>query len=642
MRHARHGRMWWLALVVGVLLLRPAASGAQLSAPFTRIATGDLVTIPAWYFSSAWGDYDDDGYLDLFVGASVAANRNYLYHNNRDGTFTLIDDAHMPKIPSNQHGAAWGDYDNDGHLDLIVTAGQPEVTNNVIYHNNGDGTLSGITNGPIYAQTQPAGFHGPSWADYDNDGLLDLFIAGHGVVNRLFHNDGNGQFTRILPGDPKAGVLVSDVAHSAGRTWVDYDNDGDIDLFVANLFDLPNFLYRNEGSGRFEKVTDSGLTDAVEETDAVCWADYDNDGFVDAFLANIKSASLYHNEQDGTFTRIVDSAMVQEQIPSTAIFSSCAWGDYDDDGFIDLFVTTGCYPASPDCIPRYSLLYHNAGDGTFTKVTGGSVVNDPTTQGAASSWGDYDNDGFLDLLVSQGVFWPDPQTNLLYHNDGNGNGWLNVKLVGTISNRSGIGAKVRIKAFYRGESRWQVREIYGGDGEGNQSNALNAAFGLADATAVDTVRVEWPSGRLQELHDVAPRQFLTITEPGIRPSCEDGVDDDGDGLVDMADPGCPFPSASPENPQCNDGVDNNADGLIDLDDPNCQKPGWPYWEKSPCGLGAELALVLPLLSLAARRRRRASPRGSYPRLINRDAPIVLASKIVAGPAGTNASNTPIS
>ena len=251
----------------------------------------------------------------------------------------------------------------------------------------------------------------------------------------------------------------------------------------------------------------------MERTVAACWADYDNDGFADAFLANYKNTSLYHNNQDGTFRRVLDSAVVQEKIPSTAIFSSCAWGDYDNDGFIDLLVTTGCYPQSPDCIPRHNLLYHNAGDGTFTKVTGGSVVNDPTTQCSGSSWGDYDNDGFLDLLVSQGVFWTDPQTNLLYHNDGNSNGWLNVRLVGSVSNRSAVGAKVRVNAFYRGESRWQVREIIGGDGEGNQSNALNAAFGLADATTVDTVRVEWPSGTVQELHDVAPRQFLTITEP---------------------------------------------------------------------------------------------------------------------------------
>ncbi len=521
------------ALAIEMLLSTSVAAHAQLAAPFSRITTGDLVNISAWYFSCAWGDYDDDGFLDLFVGASVAAGRNYLYHNNRDGTFTLVDDTNMPKIPSNQHGLAWGDYDNDGHLDLVVTAGQPEITHNVLYHNNGDGTFSGITDGPIYTLTQTAGFHGPSWADYDNDGYLDLFIAGHGTVNRLFHNNGDGTFERVRPNDPDVGVLVSDVGASAGRTWLDYDNDGDLDLFVANLDQFPNVLYRNDGNGRFTKATNTGFSTEVEGagTVAVCWADYDNDGFADAFLANFKSTSLYHNNQDGTFSPVLDSAVVQEQIPSAAIFSGCAWGDYDNDGFVDLLVTTGCYPASSDCIPRYSLLYHNDGDGTFAKVTEGSVVNAPSTQCSASSWGDYDNDGFLDLLISQGVFWPDSQTNQLYHNDGNGNGWLNVRLVGSVSNRSGVGAKVRVNAFFRGESRWQMRDVIAGDGEGNPTNALNAAFGLADATTIDTVRVEWPSGAVHELHAVAPRQFLTIAEPYCAGDCDGNGEDTVDELL---------------------------------------------------------------------------------------------------------------
>ena len=126
-------------LVAAMLVLTPVVAHAQ---SFTRITTGDLVTIPALYWNGAWGDYDDDGYLDLFVGATFPSTRNYLYHNDRDGTFTLIDDASMPKIPSNQHGAAWGDYDNDGQLDLIVTAGNPEVTHNALYHNNGDGSFT--------------------------------------------------------------------------------------------------------------------------------------------------------------------------------------------------------------------------------------------------------------------------------------------------------------------------------------------------------------------------------------------------------------------------------------------------------------------------------------------------------------------
>jgi hypothetical protein len=530
--------MTWLlsrwACVLGLLVLAGVGCG-ETSAPggaggaggsggsagtggtdsmFTKITSGDIVTTPAWYWNGSWGDYDDDGYLDLFVGATHVTETNFLYHNNRDGTFTLVDAADMPKSPSNQHGAAWGDYDNDGHLDLIVTAGNPGEYHNMLYRNNGDGTFSWNTEGPIYTETLPdSGFHAPSWGDYDNDGLLDLFLAGHDSTNRLFRNNGDDSFERITDS-----VVVNERGSSAGRAWVDYDNDGDVDLFVSNL-DTPykNFLYRNDGSGAFTEVTDSGLTDRVEHTLASCWADYDNDGFLDLFLAGSQKNSLYHNDQDGTFTSIADSVLVTDadELPAIAGFSSCAWGDYDNDGFIDLFVTVvDCLTVLPECAePRlHNFLYHNSGDGTFTGVTEGSVVNDLVTECLGASWGDYDNDGFLDLFVSQGAFAVDPQTNLLYHNNGNTNAWLNVKLVGTASNRSAIGAKVRVNAFYRGESRWQLREISGGDSNDNQQS-LNAEFGLADATTIDTLRVEWPSGAVQEMHDVAPGQFLTVTEP---------------------------------------------------------------------------------------------------------------------------------
>jgi ASPIC and UnbV/FG-GAP-like repeat len=492
-----------------------AHSDSQTGASFTKVTRGEIVSAEAMFWHGSWGDYDNDGWLDLFVGSEYSSERNYLFHNDRDGTFTLVDDAAMPKIPSNQHGSAWGDYDNDGHLDLIVTAGNPEIAHSMLYRNNGDGTFSWTNNGIssdslVYANP---GVHAPSWGDYDNDGLLDLFIGAHDVFNRLFHNDGGGSFTRILDH-----VLVNDESSgpaSQGRAWVDYDDDGDLDLYVSNLFVLrsrrfTSVLYRNDGDGQFTRDIDSGLSRFQESTFGSCWADYDNDGLADLFLTNRQRNSLYHNDGDGTFTRISSSRVVKDTIPSSAIFGTCAWGDYDNDGFIDLYVTTldFNFPTRP---MLGSFLYHNDGDGGFTRVTEGPVATERTTGASGAGWVDYDNDGFLDLFVAQGAHAPNPQTNLLYHNEGNNNGWLNVKLVGTISNRSAIGAKVRVNAFYRGASRWQVREISGGDGNGNQQS-LNAEFGLGDATTIDTVRVEWPSGIVQELHDVAPRQFVTITE----------------------------------------------------------------------------------------------------------------------------------
>ena len=502
-----HRKLAWLlrASLLCALLLAPALASAEGDL-FTRVTEGPLVNTPGFYWGGSWGDYDDDGWLDVFVGSQYSSTTNHLYRNDRSGGFSLIDPAAMPKSPSNQHGSAWADYDNDGHLDLIVTAGNPEQASNMLYRNNGDGTFTGITSDAIYNDYYyaGAGVHAPKWGDYDNDGLVDLFIAGHNIVNRLFHNDGAGVFTRL---DPH--VLVNDPGNSEGGAWTDYDNDGDIDLFVTNASTYRNRLYRNDQSAGFRKVTDSGLTPSLEPRIGACFADYDNDGLLDVFLGSAFSGdtSLYHNDGNGKFSAVLGSPVTAPLPPGHAAFN-CAWGDYDNDGFLDLVKSTGIFGAP--IITTHNQLYHNAGDGTFTEVTEGSLVTDPTT--SFTSWVDYDNDGFLDYFGARGAFRPAPLVNLLYHNNGNNNAWLNVKLVGSVSNRSAIGAKVRVNATYRDASRWQLREISGGDGQSHQQS-LNAEFGLADAEIIDTVRVEWPSGVVQELHNVAPRQFLKITEP---------------------------------------------------------------------------------------------------------------------------------
>ena len=180
----------------------------------------------------------------------------------------------------------------------------------------------------------------------------------------------------------------------------------------------------------------------------------------------------------------------------------CAWGDYDNDGFLDLFVCRQ--------LGQNNVLYHNNGNGTFTKVTEGRPVNDGGNS-VGCAWGDYDNDGFLDLFVANGAFGDVSQNNFLYRNNGNGNKWIKIKLIGTVSNRAGIGAKVRVKATIGSRTVLQLREISSGCGYAGQ-NTL-AHFGLGDATNVDLVRIEWPSGTVQEFHDVAVKQLLTVTEP---------------------------------------------------------------------------------------------------------------------------------
>jgi hypothetical protein len=495
------------SLILIGALATPRSGQAQgaVGATFTKITEGQLVTELANWTTNSWGDYDGDGDLDAFFGAQIQSTRNYLYRNDGAQGFTLLDVAAMPKIASNQHGAAWGDTDNDGDLDLIVTSGQPEVGSNMLYLNNGDGTFS-WTDTAISQAPFVNGFHSPTWGDYDNDGFIDLFIGAHDTHNHLFRNNGDGSFSKLA-----SHVLINDAAMSEGRAWVDYDGDGDIDLHVTNLNAAGlslNALYRNDGAGSFVRVLNSGLN-SVLLTSGACWADYDNDGRQDVFLTHDTKNSLFHNN-GGVFSLVATSAPELEPLPlPTTIYTSCAWGDYDNDGFIDLAVGMADI-TFPEPNPNRTLLFRNRGDGTFEKVTAGAVVDELTGVGIMS-WVDYDNDGFLDLAGARGIFAPTPRTATLFHNDGNTNAWLNVKLVGTVSNRSAIGAKVRVNAFFSGASRSQLREIFGGDSIGNMQS-LNAEFGLADATVIDTLRVEWPSGIVQELHDVAPRQFLTITE----------------------------------------------------------------------------------------------------------------------------------
>jgi hypothetical protein len=633
---------------------RAQAHRFDQGASFTKVTEGPLVTEVANWTTSAWGDFDDDGDLDAFLGAQIQSTRNYLYRNDGDLGFTLVEDAAMPKIASNQHSAAWGDTDNDGDLDLVVTSGQPEVGSNMLYRNNGDGTFAwtdtGISRSPFVH-----GFHGASLGDYDNDGFVDLFIGAHDDYNHLYHNEGDGTFTELA-----SHVLIDDqtTGGSEGRSWVDYDGDGDIDLHATRVFArigtrirVTNVLYRNDGAGAFTRVTNGGLSNRDERgTFAVCWADYDNDGRQDVFITNASSDNaLYHNDGGGTFSRVGTSTPELEPLPtSTSFFASCGWGDYDNDGFVDLAVGTADL-TFPTPNPNRTLLYRNNGDGTFAKVTDGAVPEEPGGIGILA-WVDYDNDGFLDLNGVRGVFAPTTKTATLFHNDGNANAWLNVKLVGTVSNRSAIGAKVRVQATFRGASRWLLREIIAGDSLGTMQS-LNAEFGLADAARIDTVRVEWPSGVVQELHGVAPRQFLTITEPlpvaiDVKPGNPGNLVDPfstgmlpvallGSATLDVRDvdvetlafgPAAAEPVRGDAGPALRD-VD--ADGLVDLvvafpiqetgiaagDTEACLsgrvQEGPPLQgcdaiataTASACGVGFELALGVPPLAWLYRRRR---------------------------------------
>ncbi|PYI86853.1 MAG: hypothetical protein DME26_08115 [Verrucomicrobia bacterium] len=457
---------------------------------FTKISLGRIATDGGDSTGVAWGDYDADGFLDLFV-SNFGTPFNFLYRNNGDETFTRIASGVVATEDMNAEGAAWADYDNDGDLDLFVSVGLG--ANDVLYSNDGAGGFTKITNGPPVRSGGNS--RGCAWADYDNDGWVDLFVANEQSQNNfLFHNEGLVGFTRITNG-----VIATDRGNSFGCSWGDYDNDGYPDLFVANN-GRPSFLYHNQRDGTFAKIVSGPIVTNVASSASGSWGDYDNDGYLDLFVANLGQRNfLYHNQGDGTYIQITNGPIVEEVSYSWG----GAWADFDNDGYLDLFVANG----QPNGTGVKDYLFRNAGDGSFTKVVRGSLVND-NAAGDGCAWGDFNNDGFVDLFVSN----INGQNNFLYRNNGNSNHWLTVQCKGRVSNASAIGARLELTADINGKSVRQIREISGGGGYGSQ-NDLRAHFGVGQAAIIPSLRIRWPSGIVQRLANLAVDQLLVVPEP---------------------------------------------------------------------------------------------------------------------------------
>jgi len=459
---------------------------------FTKITEGVVVTDDGDSWGCSWGDFDNDGYLDLFV--SNHDGINFLYRNNGNGTFTKIMEGDITS-DGGSLGSTSGDFDNDGDLDLFVpNIGEPFFLNPdfSLYINNGDAHFSKST------FDERLGATSCSWGDFDNDGYLDLFVGTAFENNLLYENNGDSTFTKITEGS-----IVQEKFRARGCSWADFDNDTNLDLFIANR-DGNNFLYRNSSGGSFSKITEDPVVDDSYASYSGSWGDYDNDGDLDLFVTNLDTNNfLYSNNGDGTFIRVTDGAIFND---SSLSFGS-SWGDFDNDGDLDLFVSNN----QETIAGENNSLYSNNGDGTFTKITEGDVVNDTSTS-AGSCWVDYDNDGDLDLFVANFNNQSTHENNFLYQNNGNSNHWVNIKCVGTVSNRSAIGARVRVKALIRGQPVWQMREISGQTGFGAQ-NSLNAEFGLGDATEIDSIEVIWPASHIVDrFADVSVNQFLEVVE----------------------------------------------------------------------------------------------------------------------------------
>ncbi|MHC1765547.1 MAG: FG-GAP-like repeat-containing protein [Verrucomicrobiia bacterium] len=531
---------------LATILIAALSTAAYAADQFTRVTNPGWTNTSQYSWGGVWGDYDGDGFIDLFVPNTTAdgtAWTNFLYRNNGDGTFTRQLADKVGSVASDKDvnlTAHWADLNNDGRLDLLVPglAGRlvngsirqgPAVPNRV-FLNQGDGTFQSADAGDL---TRPASLG--SWnavADYDLDGWLDFFACGakweefdQRQPNLLYHGRKDGTFELVAD----SAIATDESTLSVDGAWGDYDNDGLPDLIVSNGYDGADFLYHNDGNGRFSRRTES-IVEAPENVSIhVTWGDYDNDGFLDLASGTMEGTRLFRNSGSGDFVVVTNWP--------TGYPSKGWWADFDNDGYLDLLLGGG------QNIPGRLELYRNDGDGGFAEVQ--DVFTRTSGYWIGGGWGDYDNDGFMDLFL--------PQTtgqNRLYHNLGNTNHWIKFRLQGTRSNRSAIGAKVRVRATIGGNTFWQLREV---TSDQWASDGLRPNFGLGNAANVQVVRIEWPSGIVQELRNLSSNQIVDITEPldlfvqvtnpGWTNSSQYSVtsawgDYDGDGFIDLVVANC--------------------------------------------------------------------------------------------------------
>lgn len=442
-----------------------------------------------------WVDVNNDGWLDCQISnGPKGGQHNSLFINDKKGDFTKVENDPIVSDNAPSDGATWGDCDNDGDLDCFVVNWYG--VNNLFYLNNGDGSFKqvlgeNLANNGGYSETA-------AWGDYDNDGLLDLYVTNSDgdFRNFLYRNNGNNKFIKIT-NSPAS----TDAFASRNVSWVDMDNDGDLDLFVTNENSQNENIYRND-KGVFVKNTTSALVKDGKNTMSSAWADYDNDGDLDVFLCNDKGTnSLFRNDGNFVFTKNTTDTLAK----TTANAFSAAWADVDNDGDLDLFVTN----AFSNTNGLKNWFYLNNGNSTFQRVE--NILTKDLAWSYGCAFGDYDNDGFQDLAVATCRIGASDYADFLYHNEGNANHWLTIQLIGTQSNKSAIGSKIRAKAVINGKAFWQMREVSSQSAYCGQ-NDMRAHFGLGNATKIDSLVIEWSSGKKEVFTNLNSKQFLQIIE----------------------------------------------------------------------------------------------------------------------------------
>ena len=478
---------------------------------------------------AAFLDFDQDGYIDLYTcsgtwvqglsGGEKPAKlpENHLYRNKHDGTFEDVTKKAGVGGPWYSMGVTVGDFNNDGYPDLYVSNYGP----NVLYKNNGNGTFSDITKKATVGGNEFS--VGAVWLDYDNDGLLDLYVGNYlnfdpeykyyyapdgfpgpmaydSQKDVLYHNKGNGTFEDVTE---KMGIIDVD-GRAMGVGAADYDDDGFVDIYVANDHTV-NYLWHNDaGKGFTDKGIMSGtaFSQSGESTISmsVDFADYNGDGLLDIFNSDDKYCSLYENLGNGVFSDKSYTSGIAMPAGQFVGWSS-SFIDYDNDGDADIYKTNG---ALKHLYGQEDQLFENTGDGKFRDVsTESGKYFEKELVGRGACFGDYDNDGDIDGYIvnlnDRGVF--------LRNNKGNQNNWLIINLTGTTSNRDGIGARVKITSG----GKMQTAQKKSTTGYLSQ-NDPRMHFGLAKNDTVEKIEINWPSGKVQLLENVKANQILTVKE----------------------------------------------------------------------------------------------------------------------------------
>ncbi len=462
-------------------------------------------------------DFDNDGFNDIVISSVDACESLKLFHNNGDGSFSdQTDKAGL----SNQIGGInciQTDFNNDGWLDIFVMRGGWEFPmRNSLLKNNGDGTFADVTeaSGLLSGEHRT---HSAAWADFDNDGWLDVFVAHEETPSQLFRNRGNGKFEDVTR---KAGV--GRTAFSKGSTWGDYDNDGFPDLYVSN-YGGENFLYHNNGDGTFEEIAARlGVTKPLMSF-PTWFFDYDNDGWLDLFVASFvpsvtevargflglppqaETMKLYHNNGKGGFEDVTAAVGLAKVVPTMG----ANFGDFDNDGFLDVYLGTGA-PSYAALMPNFA--FRNLGGKSFADVTA-AMGTGHLQKGHGVGFGDMDNDGDQDLYVNVGGFIPgDKYNKALFANPTGKSNWISIKLVGTKSNRAAIGAKIKLTLTdATGKRSLRYREVSSGGSFG--ASPLTQHFGLGKNQKIAELEIQWPASKTRQIFQgVESDRFIEIKE----------------------------------------------------------------------------------------------------------------------------------